>query len=247
MATIHSLAPEILLDIFELAHDPRKPSTMCAASLVCRAWRDPAQRTLFLDIAIPAIGTMFTIKIHHWELYLINRLHTPRRVVLWDPPNDQSVRSNWDWSSYIEASVLELSITIINPHAAGPADDLLTFLDNVQNLHHLTFRLKEGMNYGDIFKLECFLQSLAGSLPASIKRMSVKNLSSVPGPVGLPLQSLEFSPIMELLTGGRLSNLARLYLPDCKRNDVEDEAAAAELLAECERRSIRVVCWEDFL
>lgn len=45
----------------------------------------------------------------------------------------------------------------------------------------------------------------------------------------------------------RLPNLARLGFPACKRKDLEGEAAAADLLAKCERRSIRVVCWEELL
>ena len=49
-ADIHYLAPETLCTIFELAHDPKEPSTMCSAALVCRTWKDPAQRALFQDI-----------------------------------------------------------------------------------------------------------------------------------------------------------------------------------------------------
>ncbi|KAK4699376.1 hypothetical protein P7C70_g6885, partial [Phenoliferia sp. Uapishka_3] len=52
MVTVHSLAPELLSNIFEHLHDPRKPSTTVSASLVCRAWRREAQRILFADIAM---------------------------------------------------------------------------------------------------------------------------------------------------------------------------------------------------
>ncbi|KAL8276445.1 hypothetical protein RQP46_011147 [Phenoliferia psychrophenolica] len=300
MATIHSLALETLINIINLAHDPCKPSTMKSAALVCRAWRDPAQRNLFLEIGVPAFVSGITFKLYRWDRYLsdatgvgqeLERLTLHR--IDWDhdwhpfghlwnhtwPENLRFLRIDAyrfneflrQYSpatslvslaldiyckrdtilinpiTFIPPSILELSFTIINPHAAGPAiGDLLTFLAEVQNLHHLTFQLKGDMTTLELLNMDSLLQALAGSLPASIKRMSVKNLSSVPGPVGLPLQNIPFGPIMEL-SAGDLPNLARLDLPDCKRKDLEDEAAAADLLADCERRSIRIVCWEEFL
>ncbi|KAL8286563.1 hypothetical protein RQP46_004580 [Phenoliferia psychrophenolica] len=55
MATIQSLAVEILEAVFALAHDVRRPSTMCSASLVCRFWQGPAQRVLFEHLALGGI------------------------------------------------------------------------------------------------------------------------------------------------------------------------------------------------
>ncbi|KAK4701058.1 hypothetical protein P7C70_g5176, partial [Phenoliferia sp. Uapishka_3] len=51
--SIHWLPHETLSQIFELAHDPFSPRTILSACLVCRAWREPAQRVLFRDLVIP--------------------------------------------------------------------------------------------------------------------------------------------------------------------------------------------------
>ncbi|KAL8279506.1 hypothetical protein RQP46_008068 [Phenoliferia psychrophenolica] len=62
-----------------------------------------------------------------------------------------------------------------------------------------------------------------------------------------PLSQAPFTEIKELISHNRLPNLTRLDFPDCKRKGLEDEAAAVDLLAECDDRSIRIVCWEEFI
>lgn len=52
-ATIHSLAAETLLDIFELAHDPGYVATLLAAVPVCRDWRHAAQLVLWSEAMLP--------------------------------------------------------------------------------------------------------------------------------------------------------------------------------------------------
>ncbi|KAL8277037.1 hypothetical protein RQP46_010571 [Phenoliferia psychrophenolica] len=50
MATIDSLAPELLSEIFGHLVIGWERSHLCVASLVCRRWRDPAQRVLFQNV-----------------------------------------------------------------------------------------------------------------------------------------------------------------------------------------------------
>ncbi|KAL8279526.1 hypothetical protein RQP46_008088 [Phenoliferia psychrophenolica] len=173
MATIHSLAPEILADIFELAHDPHTPSTI-----------------------------------------------------------------------YIPGTITDLSITLYVPNAAG---DLPRAFATVQNLHHLTLRFDPAGVPRALNPPSSLFQSLAGSLPTSIKRLSIANVRGATDRTHLALSEVSLPEIQELFSHNRLPELARLDFADCKRKDLEDEAAAADLLAECDRRSIRVVCWEELL
>ena len=59
VATIHSLAPETLIHIFEgfspstTNHNSR---SICSFALVCRAWRDPAQVVLFTSVRLRGTG-----------------------------------------------------------------------------------------------------------------------------------------------------------------------------------------------
>ncbi|KAL8279578.1 hypothetical protein RQP46_008140 [Phenoliferia psychrophenolica] len=178
MTKIHSLAPEILSDIFELAHDPHKPSTIVSDMI------PPSVRALTIILSVPIDGP-----------------------------------------------------------------DLLPFFATVQFLHHLV------LDFCSAYKDEYFvststsslLQSLAGSLPASITRLSIANVRGGADPTHLALSEIPLTEIQELFADERLPNLARIEFPDLKRKDLEDEAAAANLLAECEHQSIRVACWEDFL
>mgnify|MGYP001570921314 FL=1 len=94
MATIHSLAVETLAYIFELAHDPRTTQTMLSASLVCQAWRHPAQHVLCQDVVISIHYSLETspggfaapdfFEYHQrWEAwYLARRTCAPLRVEL---------------------------------------------------------------------------------------------------------------------------------------------------------------------
>ncbi|KAL8276447.1 hypothetical protein RQP46_011149 [Phenoliferia psychrophenolica] len=306
MATIHSLPSEILFDILELAHDPREPSTMCAAALVCRAWRAPAQRALFLDIAVPMVfrdPTKERVRSRRWSDLLSTRNLSPRRVELWVPSGSTneviSARSFWlracsgvrelsiqggelqpdflsdsnlrdrlvqayqsltplvsltldiRWrpddsksfptSDLIPTTISDLSIILTVPNDAVGAP---LFFTSVQNLHHLT------LLFGNIKTIPppptppipAFIDALVGSLPSSLKRLGLKNVGGT-----FPLLQTPFKQIRDLFSGGGLPNLARIDFPDCKREDLEKEAAAADLVAECERRSIRIVCWEEFV
>ncbi|KAL8279541.1 hypothetical protein RQP46_008103 [Phenoliferia psychrophenolica] len=89
------------------------------------------------------------------------------------------------------------------------------------------------------------LQSLTATLPPSIKRLSIVRGAS--DRTHLALSEIPLPEIQELFANERLSNLTRIDFPDCKRKDLEGEVAAADLLTECERRAIRVVCWEEFI
>ncbi|KAL8279477.1 hypothetical protein RQP46_008039 [Phenoliferia psychrophenolica] len=269
MATIHSLAPEFLIDIFELAHDPRRPSTMCAASLVCRAWRDPAQRTLFLDIVVvlPTEHRLNknTSKLLPLSLSQSPRLYPPRRVEVL-ASSTKSIDANGELfqglagvkdlvitGGYVspgflsdlnlQATVRDLSVILTVPNNI---DEALSFFNSVQNLHRLTFNFENvpiEKYYSLPHALGSFLEALVGSLPSSIERLELKNIG---GP-GNSLLQTPFNNILELFAGDRLPNLTRIDFPDCKRRDLEDEVAAADLLGECERKLIRVVCWEEFI
>ena len=85
-----------------------------------------------------------------------------------------------------------------------------------------------------------YLHALVGILPPAIARLSIVrdefSISEIPLP-----------RILTLIMVTNLPNLARLDFPDCERADVEEATEAADVLAECKRRSIRVVYWEDFL
>lgn len=97
MATIRSLAPETLSYILELAHSPRhrERASTCSYALVCRAWRDCAQRVLFQHLQIQVCCRTDRDRpesngvLEEWEQeaarwnYLESvRLYTPRRVEL---------------------------------------------------------------------------------------------------------------------------------------------------------------------
>ncbi|KAL8279569.1 hypothetical protein RQP46_008131 [Phenoliferia psychrophenolica] len=111
MATVHSLATETLTRIFELAHDPHKPSTMKRAALVCRAWRHPAQRALFQDIVVRVDFENGyetdseeideedeewepSMRDRKWETYRSNRLYLPRRIELKAPTREELLISD---------------------------------------------------------------------------------------------------------------------------------------------------------
>ncbi|KAL8277294.1 hypothetical protein RQP46_010247 [Phenoliferia psychrophenolica] len=53
MATIDSLAPELLDDILEHLLTEWEQPDLYAASIVCRRWQDPAQRVLFQNVVLP--------------------------------------------------------------------------------------------------------------------------------------------------------------------------------------------------
>lgn len=100
------------------------------------------------------------------------------------------------------------------------------------------------------------LEWLRGALPWSITRLSIECWKAPSRPAAEPDQQLKepsppfstipFSGLMDLMS--ELSKLERLDLPDCKRASFEgSQSSGAELVTECERRSIRIVCWEDFL
>ncbi|KAL8279565.1 hypothetical protein RQP46_008127 [Phenoliferia psychrophenolica] len=179
MATIQSLAAEVLSNIFELAHDPHTPSTMKSAALVCRAWRGPAQRTLFLDVVVPVFhgGSKGRKAVHwddyrsKWDNYRSKRLYTPRRVELMDS-----------------------------------SSDMVRYRSTVPTM------------------------------------LTSARISSV-----IQTWQTPFNEIGSLLSNNSLPNLTRIDFPQCKRKDLEDEAAAADLLDECKRRLIRIVCWEEFI
>ncbi|KAL8279493.1 hypothetical protein RQP46_008055 [Phenoliferia psychrophenolica] len=265
MATIHSLAPEILIDIFELAHDPRKPSTMCAASLVCRAWRDPAQRTLFLDIALPITNTTGpgANTSQRYEEYRATRLHLPRRVELFGPQMNlhtagpvlrlisgvrqfviDKVFLGIDFLHAPELQELE-RLEIVIAFWYYPSK-LLPFFSNVRDLNRITVEFHTGAIPTDRGTWTQ-LAALAGSLPTSITRLGVANVSGASNRSHPSLSEIPLYEIQQLFSNDRLPNLARIDFPNCKRKDLEDEAAAGDLLAECKRRSIRVVCWEELI
>ncbi|KAL8291310.1 hypothetical protein RQP46_002288 [Phenoliferia psychrophenolica] len=62
MATIDSLAPELLVEILDL---PRY-SDILSASLICRRWREPAQRALFQTGSFSSNGDVRTRKARFW-------------------------------------------------------------------------------------------------------------------------------------------------------------------------------------
>ncbi|KAL8279546.1 hypothetical protein RQP46_008108 [Phenoliferia psychrophenolica] len=198
MATIQSLAPEILSHIFELAHDAGKPSTILISGVK--------------DFKVSMAGLP---------------------IDFWDSPDLQD-------ATIIPATVVDLSITLSVPSGIP---HLLPFFAAVQNLHHITLDFLPHQSYISVFS---FFGSLAGFLPASIKRLSIKNVGD-PNTTAYPLAYTPFLDLLDLISTDRLPNLTRIDFPVCKRKDLEDEAAAADLLAECERHSIRIVCWEDFI
>ncbi|KAL8279523.1 hypothetical protein RQP46_008085 [Phenoliferia psychrophenolica] len=295
MTFIHTLAPELLLDIFELAHDPRKPSTMCAASLVCRAWRDPAQRKLFRDIAVPMIPTygksdLISAPIREgfqrWDAYRSSLLYgTPRRIELLERDSKTFGRdqagSSLRWISgtkHLKLSVTNEGISYLNApelqgierlelHIKGwdwrtgrqdfpvTVDDVSIillvnpklpimftgFLANVRNIHQFTFdfgRLEPLSMIGQL------LPVLARILPASIRRLGFKNvvISSYMAIPGRPLLIVPLAEIKAICLDSGLTSLQRIDFPDCERKDLEYEVVSADLLAECKRRSIMVVC-----
>ncbi|KAL8279518.1 hypothetical protein RQP46_008080 [Phenoliferia psychrophenolica] len=146
-------------------------------------------------------------------------------------------------SVIIPPSVRDLSIILAVP---SDAPEFLAFFATVQNLHHLTIVFGSEFEYRRMIGTP-YIRSLAGSLPASIKRLSIVRDTPDPTHPTLVLSPFPLSQIQELVSDDRLTNLTRLDFLDCKRKDLEDAAAAADLLAECERKSIRVVCWEEFL
>ncbi|KAK4704540.1 hypothetical protein P7C70_g1669, partial [Phenoliferia sp. Uapishka_3] len=114
MATAHSLAHELLSHIFSFTEDPTisdleayfaqhhdEPGyqpppwrTLAAVSLVCRAWRQPAQQLLWEHVRIPLCHSLpdelgvfvvldgAELDVVDWEEYSARRLYAPRRAVL---------------------------------------------------------------------------------------------------------------------------------------------------------------------
>ncbi|KAL8279579.1 hypothetical protein RQP46_008141 [Phenoliferia psychrophenolica] len=123
--------------------------------------------------------------------------------------------------------------------------DLVPAMATVPHLHHLTIVFARTTCTRE-YMLH-FFETITGSLPASIKRLSLKNARGAPDPNHLALFEIPLPEIQELFWSDRLPNLRRIDFPDCKRTDLEDDAAGADLLDECERQSIRVVCWEEFI
>ncbi|KAL8279576.1 hypothetical protein RQP46_008138 [Phenoliferia psychrophenolica] len=232
MTTVHSLAAEILSNIFELAHDPHTPSTMKSAALVCRAWRDPAQRTLFLDIAMPIVMGEDASREdwNRWCHYDSTRIHPPRRVELVQPQEPRGCLYVRGARALWVPGVRTLKIGAYSSWHL-PIDFLKT-------------PELSGTEIRDPY-IRNQLNSTAAVLPASIERLGFKGVGNTTGLH--PLPRTPFAEICDIISGDRLPNLTRLDFPDCKRKDLEDEAAAADLLAECERRSIRIVCWEEFI
>ncbi|KAL8279479.1 hypothetical protein RQP46_008041 [Phenoliferia psychrophenolica] len=145
-------------------------------------------------------------------------------------------------------TVVDLRIVLTAPNVRVDAD-LLPFFAKIQNLHRLTFDFCMKAGVAELIglpTLSTFLKPLAGALPASIERLGIKNVGTSEAERTL-LSETPFIEILEFFSNDRLPNLARIDFPNCKRKDLEDEAAAADLLAECERKSIRIVCWEESL
>ncbi|KAL8279532.1 hypothetical protein RQP46_008094 [Phenoliferia psychrophenolica] len=149
-----------------------------------------------------------------------------------------------DCLGYIPATVTDLTLILYVPN---DIPDLIPAFATVQKLHHLTFSFDPARRSNDYTSTSALLQSIAGSLPASIKRLSITNVRGAADRTHIALCKIPLAEIKDLFANDRLPSLTRLDFPDCKRKDLEDEAAAADLLAECERRSIRVVCWEEFI
>ncbi|KAL8276443.1 hypothetical protein RQP46_011145 [Phenoliferia psychrophenolica] len=146
-------------------------------------------------------------------------------------------------SNLIPATITDLSIILTVPNHIGTA---VPFFSSVRNLHRLTFvfqalHIRLRLNHVKPV-IPAFLDALVGSLPSSLKRFELKNVGG-----NFPLLETPFKEILDLFSGGGLPNLAWIDFPDCKREDLENEPAAADLLAECERRSIRIVFGEESL
>ncbi|KAL8281033.1 hypothetical protein RQP46_006712 [Phenoliferia psychrophenolica] len=238
MATIHLIAPEILNDIFKLAHDPHKPSTLCAAALVCRAWRDLAQRTLFLDIAIPipriheeeegVVDNLNIDMLRRWDAYKSTRLCPPHLVELWGRGRGGRV----DDPEPVLDFIVGVKVLIV-----ASLRIKMDFFGSPKL--RVTFQFDRSSDPG-VFRTGANpLLSLAGSLPTSIKRLCLTQVSN--------FNTIQLPHFYATFSEENLPNLKRIDSPDFKRKDLEDAAGATDLLAECERRSIRVVCWEEFL
>ncbi|KAL8279564.1 hypothetical protein RQP46_008126 [Phenoliferia psychrophenolica] len=373
-ATVHSLASELLFAVFELAHDPHKPSTMCSAALVCRAWRHPAQRALFQDVVVPVcysnghdpdeapvqLNSREEL-VRRWEDYASSRLYHPLWIHLEGPavgeqlPDDfdydeddfppeacvgigspelrwcagvknltiRNVEVRCDFLSDPNLGVLEtLTLDFRRTWPTDPFDErprvpwptslrkltdvgqgdvmfLLGGLEARRGLKHVDIYLNHHLQlhrtletvpalrpfmWGlvdcsitvrtnwytcpslqplfDIlpllshFKIRIhksslpnsnadYLHSLVGTLPNSIKRLTIERAHAW---FRLDAESLVYIPFEDIgLIIENLDQLVRIDFPDVKRGDLEEYAGAADVLAECERRAIRVVCWEEFL
>ncbi|KAL8279568.1 hypothetical protein RQP46_008130 [Phenoliferia psychrophenolica] len=282
MTTIQFFAPEILLHIFELAHDPHTPSTMKSAALVCRTWRDPAQRTLFLNVVVPiSIGGSGQSKrekraVQRWDTYRATRLYTPRRVELLVtlPDSCAGIRAipgrpivilGWEARNSLSwiTGVKDLSITgseisvnlLSDPDLAADRyggvllEEVVLIPASILDLSIiLTLPLRDDDDLGPAFATVQHLHQLTLVFPPSITRLSMNNVGNhYTNTSTLPLSQTPFNEIRRLFSHDRLPNLTRIDFPDCKRNDLEDEVSASDLLDECERRSIRIVCWEEFI
>ncbi|KAL8281518.1 hypothetical protein RQP46_006202 [Phenoliferia psychrophenolica] len=247
---VRFLPPEILAHIFNLAHDPYTPSTMCSAALVCQDWRDPAQRALFQDVVMPD-PNLKDLESLTFKPNVISKQPSSRPSPVW-PSNlrklcGEPVHVKFLLESHIAGLrpfVSGLTDCTISLPAAGHAcPDLRPLFDILPVLSHFIIILK---GFSDTSLNPQFLRSVVGTLPASIKRLTIERVDSG-GWLGLDdaLLSIPFKEIASLISNP--VNLARLELPDVRRAELEGHAAAADVLAEYELKSIRVVCWEDLL
>ncbi|KAL8286552.1 hypothetical protein RQP46_004569 [Phenoliferia psychrophenolica] len=283
-----------------LAHDPLDPATTLSASLVCHAWRTPAQRVLFGSTAIAArVSTSSSAarqkaapwsEIASMQLVALTAanvdlpvLHSHERAsslpqIL--PVGSEKLKlrtleviDSFKWlaafvENYADRLTLEVLHVTSSGHENGSYDmnkdatlhsnlgklattlrhssltllrlgpDAPALLKAMPALVHLSLHL-------DYFDSKYPLKKLIGLLPPSIIRLTVvRNRDAAIGG-HFPFTVIPFADISLLIAS--LPRLQRIDFPDCMEIYILEQAVSAVVVAECERRSIRMSCWEGFV
>ncbi|GAA6058813.1 hypothetical protein JCM10212_001929 [Sporobolomyces blumeae] len=146
------LPPELLLEVF--AHlesvDPREPKgpehpSLKAASLVCRAWRDPAQTTLWhLGAALDGQG-----EVEQWIKTRSRRRQGPKELLIYDVKDDEVLKRLWNEVHGIErlsvvSPVTRMSASTFDHPALADVTDLILYaeLEPSDPTTTLRFRLR---------------------------------------------------------------------------------------------------------
>ncbi|KAL8276373.1 hypothetical protein RQP46_011218 [Phenoliferia psychrophenolica] len=222
MATIDSLAPELLSEIFGHLLAANLSLELRQAPLVCRRWREPAQRALFQTVV----------------------LRSQRQADLWlqSPARPRYRIKTLHLDSYkgLNAEVLE----------ASPGLSSL-ILGRVPGGGHSSC-VGEGSNLVGLESLSVQYPELFPPNPAALGFSNLRDLEvSLPTLQNIVLtrttkDEVSLSELLRITKNPNVAGLRRLEIPMVSKDELAGETGLA-LLDECEERSISLLCRYGYL